>query len=74
MLASTGLVPISQAASGALSKWSLTSLFAGAGAAILLVTFWTAIQPELKTFTNSMTAGRPNAKVTPTLEEEFTGL
>jgi MFS family permease len=74
MLASTGLVPISQAASGALSKWSLTSLFAGSGAAIMLVTFWTALQPELKTFTNSMTAGQPDAKVTPILEEEFTGL
>ena len=34
MLSNTGLVPISQAISGAISKWSLTMLFAGAGALI----------------------------------------
>jgi MFS family permease len=60
MLASNGLVPISQAASGALSKWSLTSLFGGAGVLILLVTFWTAIQPQLKSFSDSMVVGQSN--------------
>ncbi len=54
MLSNTGLVPISQALSGAISKWSLTALFAGAGTLILLVTFITALQPELKTFSDSM--------------------
>lgn len=71
MLASSGLVPISQAVSGALSKWSLTSLFVGGGAAILLVTFWAALQPELKTFSNSMMASQPDPTLTPVLEEEL---
>jgi MFS family permease len=71
MLASTGLVPISQAISGALSKWSLTSLFVGGGAAILLVTFWAALQPDLKTFSSSMVARPPGAKLAPAFEEEL---
>ncbi len=37
MLSNSGLVPISQALSGAVSKWSLTALFAIAGVLILLV-------------------------------------
>ena len=57
MLSNTGLVPISQAISGAVSKWSLTALFASAGALILLLTLITALQPELKTFSDSMMAG-----------------
>ena len=32
MLTNTGLVPVSQALSGAVAKWDLTALFAGAGA------------------------------------------
>jgi len=62
MLSNTGLVPISQAISGAVSKWSLTMLFAGAGVLVLLVTILTAIQPELITFSNSMVAGQPVEK------------
>ena len=62
MLSNTGLVPISQAISGAVSKWSLTMLFAGAGVLILLVTLWTAPQPELKTFSDSMMARQPDGK------------
>ncbi len=65
MLASTGLVPISQAASGALSKWSLTSLFVGAGLAILMVTIWAALQPELKTFSNNLMAMHADPTLTP---------
>jgi MFS family permease len=61
MLSNTGLVPISQAISGAVSKWSLTMLFAGAGVLILLVTLFTAFQPELKTFSASMMAGTPDS-------------
>ena len=64
MLSNTGLVPISQAISGADSRWSLTTLFAGAGVLILLVALWTAPQPELKVFSDSMmaatTAGMPD--------------
>jgi MFS family permease len=59
MLSNSGLVPISQAISGAISKWSLTMLFAGAGVLILLVMLWTAPKPELKTFSDSMVAGQP---------------
>jgi hypothetical protein len=56
MLSSTGLVPISQAISGAVSKWSLTALFVSAGVLIILVTLWAAPQPGLKTFSESLTA------------------
>jgi MFS family permease len=56
MLSGTGLVPISQAISGAVSKWSLTVLFASAGALILLVTIWAAPQPGLKSFSDSLAA------------------
>lgn len=60
MLSNTGLVPISQAISGAVSKWSLTILFVGAGTLILLVTLWTAPQHELQTFSDNMVAGGPD--------------
>ena len=62
MLSNIGLVPISQAISGAVSKWSLTVLFASAGFLILLVTLLTAPQPELKTFSDSMVARQPVGK------------
>jgi len=57
MLTNTGLVPVSQAISGAISKWSLTMLFVGAGVLILLVTLWTAPQPGMRTFSENMMAG-----------------
>ena len=62
ILSNTGLVPISQAISGAVSKWSLTMLFAGAGLLILLVTLWAAPLPGLKTFSQhgGRTAGGIN--------------
>jgi MFS family permease len=59
MLTNTGLVPVSQAISGAVSRWSLTGLFVGAGILILLTMLWTVLQPELKTFSDSMAAGQP---------------
>jgi hypothetical protein len=71
MLAGTGLVPISQAVSGALSKWSLTGLFAGAGVSILLVTCWSAIQPELKTFSNNLMVDHSNPNPPSTVNEEM---
>jgi MFS family permease len=63
MLSNTGLVPVSQAVSGAVSKWSLTMLFVGAGVLILLITLWTAPQSELKTFSASIASGKPEAKL-----------
>jgi hypothetical protein len=62
MLSNTGLAPISQAIAGAVSKWNLTILFVGAGILVLLVAVWTALQPELKTFSASMAAGKPGVQ------------
>ena len=56
MLSSTGLIPISQAIAGAVSKWSLSVLFVSAGVLIVLVTLWAAVQPGLKTFSASLMA------------------
>jgi MFS family permease len=53
---STGLVPISQAISGVVSKWNLTLLFAISGALVLLVTLWMAFHPDFKIFSTSLTA------------------
>ncbi len=70
MLSSTGMVPISQAISGAVSKWSLTALFVGAGILILVVTVVTAPQPQLKIFSDSMMAGQPAEKPDLSLTEK----
>jgi MFS family permease len=56
MLAGNGLVPISQAISGAVIKWNLEALFVSAGALVVLVALWAATQPGLKTFSESMVA------------------
>ena len=61
MFASTGLVPVSQAVSGAVSKWDLDVLFVAAGVLILLVTVWAAFQPGLKAFSESL-AAQPNGE------------
>jgi MFS family permease len=55
MLSSTGLFPISQAIAGALSKWNLTLVFALPGVLVLLMTVWITFQPELKSFSASLT-------------------
>jgi MFS family permease len=51
---STGLVPISQAVSGAVSKWNLTLLFTFSGGLVLLVTLWMTFHPDLKVFSASL--------------------
>jgi hypothetical protein len=58
MFSSTGLVPISQAVAGALSKWNLTLLFTIPGALVLLITIWMAFHPDLKGFSESLTAAQ----------------
>jgi len=58
MLASMGLVPLSQAISGAISKWNLTGLFALAGSLVLLMTFWAAFQPALRSLSEEMITGQ----------------
>jgi MFS family permease len=59
MFSNTGLVPIAQAISGAVSKWSVTALFGSAGALVMLLTLWTAFQPGLRAFSESLTAKPP---------------
>ena len=56
MLAGNGLVPISQAISGALIKWSLETLFVLAGILIVLVSLWAAMQPGLRIFSQGLAA------------------
>ena len=55
-LSSAGLVPVSQAISGAVVSWNLTLLFVLAGGLIVLVAIWTAFQPSLATFSESLSA------------------
>jgi MFS family permease len=61
MFSNTGLVPISQAVSGAVSKWNLTFLFASAGALVLLMTLWASFQPGLQAFSESLAATKAGA-------------
>lgn len=56
VLSSNGLVPISQAISGAISKWDLNALFIAAGTLVLLVTLWAAFHPQLKALTENLAA------------------
>lgn len=56
MLAGSGLVPISQALSGAIIKWSLETLFVAAGLLIVLVAVWVARQPGLHIFSAGLSA------------------
>ncbi len=51
---SVGLVPISQAVSGAVSKWSLDLLFIAAGGLTLAAAIWVAFQPALKSLTDNL--------------------
>ena len=44
LFASVGLSPLSQAVSGAVSRWSLGGLFIGAGILMMFLTGWTAFQ------------------------------
>ena len=59
MFSSMGLVSVSQAMSGAVSKWSLDTLFLIAGGTTLLVTVWTAAQPSLRRFANRFADAEP---------------
>lgn len=57
LLTNTGLVPVSQALSGAVAKWDLTLLFVGAGALELLVALGAAFRPEIRAFSESLVGG-----------------
>jgi len=52
--ASIGLVSASQAISGGIARWSIDALFMTAGALVLVVTVWTARQPGLVAFSDSL--------------------
>lgn len=54
ILASNGLLPISQAISGAAIKWSFNALFITAGALSILVMLWAAFRPELKAVSDNL--------------------
>lgn len=58
ILAGSGLVPISQAISGAVIKQSMESLFVVAGILIVLVALWAALQPGLRAFSEGLAATR----------------
>ncbi len=47
LFAGAGLVPVSQAVSGAVSQWGLTGLFVGAGVLMVLMAAWAGFQPAL---------------------------
>ena len=59
MFSNTGLGPVSQAIAGAISKWNLTGLFVGSGALVLFLTVWSAFQPEMIAFSESLIARLP---------------
>ena len=54
MLTTSGLSPVSQAFSGALTKWSISALFLLSGGGLLLVTIWTAFQPALAVISDGL--------------------
>jgi MFS family permease len=58
MFANTGLMPLSQALGGVVSKWDLTMLFVIPGMLVLLMTAWMAFQPELRGVGESLTAAQ----------------
>jgi MFS family permease len=59
MLANLGLVPISQAVTGALIRFGLPPVFVGAGILILAVAAWAYTRPELLVQPNRAVQGEP---------------
>jgi len=57
LLAGVGLVPISQALTGALITLSLAGLFAMAGILMLLVALWLAFQPAIRSINQVLEPG-----------------
>ena len=57
MFSNIGLVPVSQAVSGAVSKWHVNILFISAGVLVLLVMLWMAFNPDLKIVSESLASG-----------------
>jgi MFS family permease len=59
MFSSSGLVPVSEAISGAVGKWNLTLLFTSAGVLVLVVALWMVFQPGLRLFSASLSTPLP---------------
>ncbi len=70
IFSSTGLVPVSQAISGAVSKWDVTLLFALAGGLVLLLTVWLAFQPALRVFSATLAQDAVPAAQLPAVGEQ----
>lgn len=58
MFSNTGLIPVSQAISGATLKWNFNALFVSAGTLVLVVTVWAALHPSLTAFSESLTGNK----------------
>ena len=56
MFASAGLVPVSQALSGALIKLNFSGLFLGAGGLMIVVALWASLTPATRLIAAEMTA------------------
>jgi hypothetical protein len=62
IFASVGLVPVSQALSGAVASWSLTALFVGAAALLTLVVARAWFVPSLRSMGMEMAAESPGTR------------
>ncbi len=54
IFANSGLIPLSQALAGALSKLDLTAMFLTASSLALIIAFWAATRPQLSAFSDSL--------------------
>ena len=54
IFANSGLIPLSQALAGVVSKWDLTAMFLIASALSLIIAFWAATRPQLSAFSDSL--------------------
>jgi hypothetical protein len=54
--ASAGLVPVSQAMSGALIKLSFGGLFVGAGSLMIVIALWSAVAPAMRQISSEVIA------------------
>lgn len=58
MFSNTGLLPVSQAISGAVCKWNIDILFVSAGALVVIVSLMAAFQPGFTAFSESLVSAK----------------